>query len=130
MKTILNVTLSASGKLSEVKARLLDQAQAAAPADPQTVGAVKSYLEKALEGVSEDDTLTVRANITASVAKEPDIVTAERQAQLDAIAAKDLRLAQAAKREEELTAQLAEARAALEAAKVPAAPLPVSVTAS
>lgn len=81
MKTLFNVVLAANGSPSEVKARINDQVQATAQAPEQApiVAAVRDFVEKKLAGVSEDETLSVTANVAIVVSDPPAIVIQKRE---------------------------------------------------
>lgn len=88
MNTIMHATLSASGSPSEVQKRIADQVQAAGEASPeqaQALGAARTFIDKAVTGVSEDDTLSVNATVTISVMPAPPVVLAKRQAQIEEV---------------------------------------------
>jgi hypothetical protein len=111
MQTLLNASLSASGSPSEVKQRIADQvALATSPDQSAALGAARTFIEKTIAGVSEDDTLSVNATIVVSVVNAPPVVTAKVQALSDAKTAAETRAAS-------LTTQLATITADLAAAK-------------
>lgn len=79
MKTILNVVLAASGSPNEVKERITDQVKAnigAAADQAQVASGVRQFIDKALDGVSEDETVSAKAEISIVVADVPAIVNA------------------------------------------------------
>ncbi len=113
MKTLLHATLSASGSPSEVKQRITDQVQAQATSSPDqaaALAAARGFIDKAILGVSEDDSLAVSATITVTVMEAPAVVTAKVQALTDE---KDAAKRTAAS----LATQLATVQGELDAAK-------------
>lgn len=119
MKNLLNVALSAAGTPSEVKERIGGQVEAIAKAPEQApiAAAVRAMIDKTIAGVSEDETISVSANVSIDIQDVPAIVTARQQAERDAHATEkrtiETQLAAAKK-------ELEHARAVIEAAKQPA----------
>lgn len=89
MRKLLDLTLSAGGSPSDVKARITDQVKALAEGSADqtaALAAARSYIEAALTGISEDDTLAVTASITISVTDAPPTVVAKKIAAATAAA--------------------------------------------
>lgn len=90
MNTLVQLSLSATGSPSDVKARFADQASAAASANPDNaaiIGALRSTVEKQLASISEDATLAVGVELRIAVGDPPATVTAKQEAAKAEVAA-------------------------------------------
>jgi hypothetical protein len=115
MPTRLHATLSASGSPSEVKARIDDQIKGTAAVDQAAaLGAIRTFIEKSIADVTEDETVAVSAVVTVNVAPIPAIVHAKVQAAVEKQTVAETTVAS-------LRAELEKAKAALEAATAPPA---------
>lgn len=105
MQKLLDIALAASGSPNEVKEKIAAQVQAVA-GDGQAgiIAALRQFIDKRVEGVSEDDTISVTATATIDVHDVPPIVTARQQAAVDAFA----------REKRGLQAELAQAKAAFQ----------------
>lgn len=118
MQTILNLVLAAYGTPSDVRARLSDQVIATAQATEQApiVAAARTFLEEKIKGLSEDEMISVTANISIVVTDPPALIV-QRRADEQEAQAKEIRTREAtiASREKEI----AQLKTDLEAARQP-----------
>lgn len=85
MKKILHFSLSANGGPSEVKARIASQvaANADTPEGAKLSAAIREAVDDRLAGLSEDVTLSVKAEFSVTVEEAPPIVVERQKAELE-----------------------------------------------
>lgn len=116
MRTLIDVSLGAHGSPTEVKARIADQVRALASTQEQApiASAINTFVASKLEGVSEDDTLSVQASVAIVVSDAPATVVAKREAEKEAhgkeIRQREATIADRDKQIEALRAELAAAK--------------------